>query len=123
MSEALELVLPMPPNLANSRMHWRVKHKAKLEYWALCAMWLRGPDSQKPRTPLPHATISSVMYLGAPMDMDNAMARHKWALDYLTEDGWIVDDRRKCLTWTRFPEQIIKRDGNYRIVLSISAAA
>ena len=118
-ADPLVLTLPMPPNLANSRMHWRVKHKAKLAYWMACDA-TRKPA--KPRTPLARATLSSVMYLGAAMDTDNAMSRHKWTLDYLTARGWIADDRRTCLTWLGFPEQVVKRDGNYRLVLTLRAA-
>lgn len=124
MSEPLTLTLPMPPNLANARMHWRAKHREKRDYWMILDSKLAWKDIPKPpRRPFPNATIASTMYLGAAMDQDNAMARHKWALDWLVSRGYIADDRKKCLTWTGFPEQVIKRDGNYRLVLTLSPAA
>ena len=104
-------------------MHWRVKHKAKLAYWHACDVALMLPGApRKPAVPFQRATLTSTMHLGAAMDTDNAMARHKFTLDFLTSRGWIADDRRTCLTWLGFPEQVVKRDGNYRLVLTLRAA-
>lgn len=127
----ITLVVPMPPNLANARMHWRVKHKARQDYWndlyVLRAGSLRRKpipgDLYIPRPPVEpysNSTLRSVMYLGQDMDDDNAVARHKWVLDWLTRWYYIVDDKRKHLRWESFPEQVIKRDGNYRIALTIT---
>ncbi len=60
------------------------------------------------------------MYLGGAMDDDNAMARHKPLLDWLKTRGYIADDRKKNIVWEGLPEQIVKRDGNYRIELTIT---
>lgn len=118
----LTFVLPMPPNLANARMHWRRKHREKLDYWMILDAKLAWKDlPNPPRRPWPHATIRSTMYLGASMDDDNAMARHKWALDWLVSRGYLVDDRKRCLTWDGFPAQVVKRDGNYRLEITIAA--
>jgi hypothetical protein len=54
------------------------------------------------------------------MDDGNAMNRHKWIEDWLTTRGYIVDDRKKNLEWEGFPEQIVKRDGNYSITLTLT---
>jgi hypothetical protein len=129
MSETLTLVVPMPPNIANgSHGHWRARHREKKEYWdaldvyasVLAAGHPRYVIPPPPPQPFPKATIRSVMYLGAAMDDSNAMRRHKWVEDWLTTRGYIVDDRKKCLKWAGFPEQIIKRDGNYRLVLTLT---
>ena len=130
MSEALTLVLPMPPNISNgSHCHWRTRHAAKLNYWHELDMILLVPRRkpiytapEPPPAPLPKATITSVMYLGGAMDDSNAMHRHKWVEDWLVTRGYIADDSKKCLTWTGFPEQVIRRDGNYRLVLTLRAA-
>jgi hypothetical protein len=63
------------------------------------------------------------MYLGAAMDDDNAAARHKPLLDWLKTRGYIAADRRKCLRWESFPEQIIRRNGHYHIELTITPAS
>ena len=31
----MKIVVPMPLNLANSRMHWKKKNRVKQDYWAL----------------------------------------------------------------------------------------
>lgn len=121
----MKLVFPMPPNLTNRRSgasHWAVRGKEKKNYLAQCderqnAGLLPAP----PKRPFLSATLSSVMHLGAAMDEDNALARHKWALDWLKTRGYIVDDRRKCVRWSGFPDQVIKRDGNYRIEITLEA--
>jgi hypothetical protein len=114
----MRFVFPMPPNLANGRMHWRVKHKAKTDYWRILdfgqRLFPRLPDK-----PFEKATISVVLRLGHAMDDDNAMARVKWALDWLVTRGYIVDDKRKNLKWEGLPEQIVKRDGCYRLEITL----
>lgn len=113
--------VPMPPNIANgAHGHWSSRHKAKKAYWAtLDALQLIGKLPAPPKRPLATAGISSVMMLGAAMDDSNAMRRHKWVEDWLKTRGYIKDDRKTCLFWTGFPQQIVKRDGNYRIILTL----
>lgn len=119
---SLEMSLPMPPNLANARMHWRVKERERVAYLARCDT-LQGlglvPDP--PPQPFTRAELRSVMRLGAAMDDDNAMHRHKWALDWLKTRGYIVDDRKKCLRWAGFPEQRVKRNNDYWLDLTLTA--
>lgn len=118
-ARVLTLVLPMPENIANARMHWRVKHKAKKDYFEMCDDRQRvGLIVAPPRLKIGRADVRSVMYLGSHMDADNAMARHKWPLDWLQSRGYIVND--KHLTWTTLPAQFVKRDGKYRIELTIT---
>jgi hypothetical protein len=115
----LTLSVAMPPNLANSRMHWRVKHNTKVEYWkTLDALSLTTKAAPPPQPPLGRCRIASVMYLGAKMDADNAMARHKWVLDWLQSRGYIAND--KHLEWVGLPEQVVKRNGRYRIELTLT---
>lgn len=121
----LVLELPMPELQTNSRRgrsrHWRMIHKEKLAYWDLLDMYVvlnRIPDA--PDSPIASATIRSTMHLGGAMDDDNAIARHKQAIDWLRKRRYIADDRRKNLRWESLPEQIVKRDGNYRLVLTIT---
>lgn len=53
------------------------------------------------------------------MDDDNAAARHKPLLDWLRRSGYILDDKRKNCRWRNFPAQIVRRDGNYWIELTL----
>jgi hypothetical protein len=122
---ALELTLPMPPTLSNSdkgrSRHWRALEREKAAYWMRCLLEKQHKRiAPPPATPIAKATLRSTMYLGAAMDDDNAATRHKWAIDWLVAQGYLISDRRTCLRWERFPEQVIKRDGNYRLVLTIT---
>lgn len=119
----LTLVVPMPLNLANSRMHWRKRHREKVAYWdTLDMMRVLKHLPPPPKRPLSKARITSHMVLGAPMDQDNAMSRHKWVCDWLQERGYIADDRAKCLTWTGFPEQRVSRKEPASITITLEAA-
>jgi hypothetical protein len=129
----LTLTLPMPPNIANgSHSHWRTRHREKIGYWAdldtiraICctAGWGHATEYRipaPPTAPYRRATIRSTMHLGAAMDQSNSMRRHKWVEDWLVTRGYIADDRKKCLTWEAFPEQVVKRDGKYRLILTLT---
>lgn len=122
--EALELVVPMPPRLTNSEKgrsrHWRALKRERDAYWrALDDRQAAGLVPPPPPVPFPRAGISSVMHLGAAMDTDNAMARHKWVCDWLRTRGYVAEDRRDVLVWQAFPEQRIQRGQEYRIVLTL----
>lgn len=120
---ALTLTLPMPAPVTNRRTGngWRTVHAEKLRYAAACdALQGAGLIPPPPRTPFARATIASVMHLGHAMDDDNALVRHKVSIDWLRTRGYIADDRKKCLQWAGLPEQIVKRDGNYRLVLTLT---
>ena len=115
----LVLVFPMPPNLANSRMHWRVKHKAKVRYWELL-------DNLSLMKQIPYTTlrgrvsVSSAMTLKARMDQDNAMARHKWVMDWLTTRAYWADDSDRYVHWTGLPTQTISRKLESTITLTLT---
>jgi hypothetical protein len=120
----LVFAMPMPENLANtSQRGWRGIHARKTRYFAALDQ-LQGANllPPPPTKPLAKATIRATMYLGAAMDDGNAMHRaEKWPCDWLKTRGYIVDDRRSCVTWEGLPKQIVKRDGNYRIELTLTA--
>lgn len=120
--DPITLDLPMPPNNANgAHGHWASRHAGKKRYWAVLDMRQgNGLLPPPPRKPFAKSRIRSTMYLGAAMDDSNAMRRHKWVEDWLKTRGYIADDRKKCLTWEGFPEQIVRRDGNYRIVITLT---
>jgi hypothetical protein len=118
----MKLVVPMPPNLANGRMHWRKKHTAKVAYWqTLDTLLVLRQLPLPPTAPLSPVTLGSTLYLWAHMDDDNALARIKWAADWLKTRGYIVDDRRPHCKFL-IPEQHIDR-ADQRLVLTLALAA
>ena len=119
----LTLTVPMPENVTNrrsGRSHWRVQHREKKAYLArLDVLQATGRLPPPPPAPFARARIRSTMHLGAHMDDDNAMARHKPLLDWLKTRGYVADDRKRNLEWDAFPEQIVRRTGDYRITLTL----
>lgn len=117
----VKLVLPLPANVANRRMHWRVKQRKKKAYWneltnRLYARLIPKPPPEAP----PVCRISVKLYVGNWMDQDNAMARLKWMLDWLAAYDYIADDNPKALKWDGMPEQEIDRS-NPRVELTLEA--
>ena len=107
-------------NLANSRAHWRTKHKAKKAYWERCDNLQFTPGFPSPPRggPLKHVTIAHTWYVGNLMDPDNAYARLKWPIDFLRTRGYIVEDRASNVTLLS-PIQHIDRK-NPRLTLELT---
>src|SRR5687767_1865087 len=101
----MKITLPLPPNMGNSRMHWRTKHRKRLDYLAACDAI--GPRV-RPRQLSELVELRATLYLGNHMDDDNALARLKWPVDWLKTRGHLVDDGRKHCRMT-IPEQVVKR--------------
>lgn len=121
----LVLTLPMPPRLTNSgsgrSRHWRSMWREKQDYFEKLNLMRAAGVFPKPLYPTPQlAEIHVRMYLGAMMDHDGAMARMKWPLDWLVGERYIANDSPRYLKWAGLPEQVVKRDGNYRITLTIT---
>lgn len=126
MKTTLVFRLPMPENLTNPkrRGHWAAVHGAKQKYLSICdTMQKVGMLPAPPKKPFTSAVISSVMHLGAAMDDDNAMGRHKWALDWLKTRGYVVDDRKKNIRWASLPEQVVSRKEAYSLEITLTSEA
>lgn len=106
--EYYALILPLPPNAANSRRNWRVALRDKKAYWETLNMLHAAGRFKAPSKPLDRASITVHLFLWSFMDHDNAMARLKPAVDWL-KGVWIVDDSPKRLVWTGLPGQSIDR--------------
>ncbi len=111
MTPSTELVITMelPPNLGNSRMHWRTKHKKRAAYLRDCAFYARRAFDSADSVRGLKARVSFTLYLGAQMDQDNALARCKWPIDWLVANGFLVDDSPKWCSMS-IPSQVITRD-------------
>lgn len=106
----MTFVFPLPPNLANARMHWRVKDRERKSYYAkldVMQMWKDFPAP--PRTPLNRASIRATLFCWNKGDTGNVMNRMKWIEDWLVTRGYLVDDSEKHLKWEGFPTQQIDR--------------
>ena len=110
----MKLTLPLPPNRANSRWHWRTEVKLKEEYYLRC--WAAAPP---PRAPYERAQIQATFYLHSLMDHDNLAARMKWPQDFLVKALFILDDDPAHLEWVGFPEQFIDRKDK-RLVIELA---
>lgn len=120
-TRVMTFVLPLPVNLANSRMHWRVKLNAKQAFYAECdRRQAAGLLPAPPKSPWQRCVAKVTLYLGAEMDNDNAAARTKFCWDWLKTRGYIVDDKRKNVEQLGYPEQRIKRGQDYRIEIVLS---
>ena len=116
----MRITLPLPPNIANARMHWRTKNRKGKEYFESCD-WLQimGEVPILVGAPLPKASIRATLYLWGVMDTDNLMARLKFPVDWLVYAGYIVDDSPKHLDW-EMPTQVIDRK-NQRVEIELEA--
>ena len=118
----ITLELPLPPNMSNSRRHWRVVHRDRVAYWNACHVRLLAKlIPPPPANPLSGVVIRPTLYLWAYMDDDNALARIKHGADFLKRAGYIVDDKRPHCRF-EIPEQYIDR-ANQRLVLTIVPAS
>ena len=126
MPRPLTFVFPMPENIANGRLRgWRGVAARKRRYYEdLDRRQAAGLIPPPPARPFERATIRAVMHLGAAMDDGNAMHRaEKWPCDWLKTRGYIVDDKRTCLTWEALPQQVVKRTRDYRIEFTLTPLA
>lgn len=91
-------------------MHWRVKQKAKKDYYALLDMKQMVRDfPAPPKQRIEKASIRATVYAWNKGDTGNVMNRMKYIEDWLVTRGYLVDDSEKHLTWEGFPVQIIDR--------------
>lgn len=109
------LTLPMPPNVANARMHWAAKMRARRQWEQRAIVMERGLRGR--HRPMQRCRVTAILYLRQRMDDDNSVARLKFPLDLLKARGLIVDDKRPHLELAGIPEQ---RQGTpQRIVLTV----
>ena len=116
----MKLTLPLPPNRANAREHWRTTHRKKVQYYekARNAILLElvnnvewtGDCTERMR-------LDSTFYLWNKMDRGNAVARLKFVEDVLVKTGLLVDDNEEWLD-LQMPTQVIDRR-NPRVVIEI----
>jgi hypothetical protein len=114
----LTLTLPMPPNMANGRVHWRAKNRERQNYLRECELRVLAKLIPPPGIPMERVRIDSTLHVWATMDDDNALARIKWGADFLKYHSYIVDDKRPHCRFT-IPEQVIDRK-DQRLVITLT---
>ena len=121
----MKITLPLPPNMANSRMHWRVKQNRKKAYWEACSIYsvIEAHIYEAMADPPAKAKVRATIYCGGRMDHDNALARLKWPIDWLVEGKILVGDKPSQLEWHWPVEQVVKRKQQYRVEFEITEAA
>ena len=90
----MRFVLPLPPNIANARWHWAQRNRHRTSYLTLCTV----ADHRRPPEPIAPAVVTATLYVHNMMDDDNAVARLKWAIDWLKVREIIEDDHPACMT-------------------------
>ena len=108
--KSIHLLLPLPVNRANTRMHWATERKYRTQYFdtcdLLCAKYVNNlslmPDWDR-------TLLTATFHLWSIMDEDNLVARLKWPIDWLTERAFIVDDAPEYLKLAGIPMQKIDR--------------
>jgi hypothetical protein len=114
------LALPLPPNVANSRGHWRTRNKLRAEFFEACDLRLLAQQiPAPPDQPWRRVMVSAHLVVGSRMDDDNAMARCKYALDWAVRTGYLVDDRAANCWWRGIPTQTVSRTQPGSVVLTL----
>ena len=118
----MKITLPLPPNRANARWHWRTEQRKRTDYELRCRVFsTMEPGQDEPDMPWERARIKATLYVWSRNDLDNLMARMKWPVDWLVKAGYLVDDSPDHLEWVGLPEQHIDRR-NQRIEIELEAA-
>lgn len=124
----MKITLPLPPNMANGRFHWRVKNNKRKAYFEACdiaSIILNRDYVEAVSLPLPimRARIKAVVYCGGEMDTDNCLARLKWPVDWLVKRHYLKGDKPSQLEWDWPIKQIVDRKEQYRVEITLEAAA
>lgn len=113
--------MPLPPNMANGRVHWRAKDKARKEYIAKAHLHLMAQKIRRPWKVSPaKVRITAHIVVGGQMDVDNLFARVKWALDYLVSDKILRGDSPNHIEWGAIPTQEVSRKKAYTVTFTLT---
>ena len=101
------LTLPLPPDRANAREHWRTTHRKKTVYYAKADLAIMAQSPRSYRVQV-RQTLTATLYVWNKMDKGNAVARLKWIEDSLVRMRLLVDDNEEWLD-LQLPRQVIDR--------------
>jgi len=109
----VKLVLPLPPNRANSRWHWREEKRRKDTFYLMSTALY----PKLPKHTLERCDISCDLYLWSVMDQDNLYGRCKWVLDWLQIRQYIIDDSPKVIETLAVRQHVDRK--NQRLELEL----
>ena len=106
----MKLTLPLPPNRANAREHWRVTHRKKKEYYEKAGNAILLEIANRPTLGpcMERMRLDATFYLWNKMDRGNMVARLKFIEDILVHYGLLHDDNEEWLD-LQMPTQVIDR--------------
>ena len=121
----IRFTLPLPPNLANARMHWAVRNKHRADYELSCfAHLMRQKVKREKAVPMYSARgafgpviIDATLYTWSPMDWDNLYARLKWAVDAIVKYGLLANDDPTHLTLGVISQQVDRKHRRIEVTL------
>jgi hypothetical protein len=109
----VKITLPLPENLANSRLHWAAKNRVRANYMLLCT----AAHPARPAEPIAPVILDATLYGWNRNDEDNAVARLKWPIDWLVERQIILDDHPSALRLGTVTQEIDRKNQRLEIVL------
>lgn len=112
----MKLTMPLPPNRANARWHWRTEKQLKTEYYLKCDIMCK--NQKRMAENWERATINAKLYVWAESDWDNLVARLKWPIDWLVNNGFIQSDSPKVLEWQMPSQEIDRKNQRVEIMLN-----
>jgi hypothetical protein len=113
--------LPLPPNMANARLHWRSKDNLRRVYLSQCNdLITQHLLPRPPAVPLACARLHVTLCVKREHDHDNAVARCKFACDFLQSAGYIESDKPKFLEWAGLPKQIVNTRALPRLIFVLA---
>ena len=114
----MRLVLDLPENLSNARMHWRVRLKTKKAYYqAQDGRQLLGLIEPPPARPMTAVRVLAHLSLWNPADPDGCAARLKWPMDWLVTRGYLEDDGPAIVKELQVTQEIDRK--NQRLEITI----
>ena len=117
------LTLPLPTNIANARLHWAQRHRARRKYFEICDLFMAGGEragvSAPPSQPPEKAKIRITFFLHNKMDEYNLTARAKWIQDWLQTRGYIKSDSPDHLRLLRPRQKVDRKNKRVEIELTV----
>lgn len=114
LNHPITLILPIPPQRANDRSHWTKVMREKKKYYEECHIALFfdkiNPVFKKLVRPYLHEFVEweASMDVQRLHDFDNLVARLKWPIDALVQNGIIKNDDWLHCRPKSFPTQVLK---------------
>lgn len=114
----MKLVLPVPPNRANARLHWVATHKERKKYELDVYHYLITQKIKKFKTPY-FVEWQADFFLTKLYDADNLVSLLKWPIDALVKCGIMEDDSPKHAWPSGFPTQTKCKKTEVRLELTL----